>query len=257
MKSKTNEEMLKQMKILYAEDDEQAREELVDVLKRRAGKVVAVENGRRGIEAFYEFEPDIIIADLYMPEIDGLEMVKKIREEGYSPSVVITSAVQDVDTIINAIDVGIVKYILKPVDLSELLDVLNTLAEKIFEKKHRTLAALPENKKQVEDEIKREFAAFLKTTTGKGPRNVNVFVDSNSIEIVATEVLTVFEKNLLDNFQNIAIIKYAREMFFSVKKDDICKLVERISGRRVSLKDVIISAEKDRNRLIFNIEKDM
>ena len=46
------------MKVLYVEDDEEAREELTDVLRRRVGKVIVAENGRSGLEAYDEYLPD-------------------------------------------------------------------------------------------------------------------------------------------------------------------------------------------------------
>lgn len=246
-------EVLKNMKVLYVEDDEEAREELVDVLKRRVGKVFVAENGKRGLELYNDFQPEIIIADFYMPEMNGIEMIRKIREQGGQPSAIVISAVSEVDIILSAIDAGIDKYILKPVNMKELLDAMGELAEGIYDKRKKIEASLPENKKKVEDEIKREFAALLKNMTGKGPRNVNVFMSSDRIEIVASEVLTVFEKNLLDNFRNVAIIKHIREIFFSVKAEEICRLILRISGREVTLSEVFINVEKDKNKLIFII----
>ncbi len=248
--------ILKSMKILYVEDEAEAREELADVLKRRAGKVIIAENGRQGLELSEMYAPDIVIADLYMPQMDGLEMLRHIREGGHEPSVIVVSAVEDVETILSAIDVGIVKYILKPVNMTELLEVLTELASEIYGKRQRGRAVLPENRKQVEDEIKKEFASMLKTMTGKGPRDVSVFMTEDRLEMVATEVLTVFEKNLLDNYQNIAIIKYIRELFFSVKATELCSMLSRISGRKVSYKEVQVNVEKDRNKLIFTIEED-
>ena len=249
-------EMLKNMKILYVEDDPQAREELLEVLKRRVGKVFAGENGKQGLELYLDHEPDIVIADLYMPEMDGLEMIRRIRAAGHAPEVIVTSAVEDANTIIGAIDAGVAKYILKPVDLSELLEVLRQQAAAIYERRNKQAAALPENRKKVEDEMKKEFSAFLKSTTGKGPREVSVFMNDERIELVASEILTIFEKNMLDNYQNIAIIRHIRELFFSVKGEEICQMLTRISGRRVLLKEVIVNIEKDKNKLIFTIEHD-
>jgi len=249
-------EILKTVKILYVEDEAEAREELTDVLKRRAGKVITAENGRQGLELFEAHTPDIVIADLYMPEMDGLEMLRRIREGGHEPAVIVVSAVEDVETILSAIDTGIVKYILKPVNMQELLEVLAERAAELYERRRKSMAALPENRKKVEDEIKKEFAAMLKTMTGKGPRDVSVFCAEDRIELMATEVLTIFEKNLLDNYQNIAIIKYIRELFFSVKALDLCSMLSRISGRKVSYKEVQVNVEKDRNKLIFTIEED-
>ena len=167
-------EILKNMKVLYVEDDEEAREELTDVLKRRVGKVIVGENGKRGLELYNDFLPDIIIADFYMPEMDGIEMIRRIRRQGADPAAIVISAVSEVNIILSAIDVGIDKYILKPVNVQELLDAMGEQSKVIYVRKKKSTAALPENRKKIEDEIKREFAAMLKNMTGKGPRNVSV-----------------------------------------------------------------------------------
>ncbi len=249
----STDEMLKNLKILYAEDDEEAREELTDVLKRRVGRVYVCENGARGLELYNDYKPDIIIADYYMPEMDGIEMINRIHEQDDNIAAVIISAVRETDTIIRAIDAGIYKYILKPVNVQELLGVLRELAEELYGSRKHKSAALPENRKKIEDEIKREFSAMLKANTGKGPRNVSVFMNGERIEVVASDVLTVLEKNILDSNRNVGIIKHIRELFFSVKEKEICDMIMRISGCRVTLSDVIISPEKDKNKMTFTI----
>ncbi len=248
-------EILKNMKVLYVEDDAAAREELADVLRRRVGKLLVGEDGRRGLQLYEDFRPDIIIADFYMPEIDGIEMLKQLRQKGSEARAIVVSAVSDVNIVLSAIDAGIDKYVLKPVNVQELLDVMGEQARAICEKKRKSDAALPENRKKIEEEIKREFSSLLKTMTGKGPKNVSVFMSSDTVELVATEVLTVFEKNLLDNFRNIAIIRYIRELFFSVKADTLCDMILRISGRKVMLSDIRINVENDKNKLIFTIDR--
>lgn len=245
------EAIMKTMKILYVEDEKEAREEMVDVLKRRAGKVYVADNGKKGLSLFEDYEPDIVIADLYMPEMSGREMIRRIKESGANPAVIVISAVGDVDTILSAIDVGIDKYILKPVNLQELLKILEEQAEDIFNRRQYQMSALPENRKQVEDGVKREFATFLKTSTGKGPRDVNVFVTDDRIELTASEVMTTLERSLFNNGRNPVIVKYIREMFFSSKEKELCRMSSRLSGREVLLKDVRINVDKDKNKLIF------
>ena len=117
-------EILKNMKVLYVEDDDAAREELADFLRRRAGKVLVGENGLRGLELYEDFQPDIIIADFYMPEMDGIEMIRRIRQIGGEPRVIVISAVNDVNIVLSAIDAGIDKYVLKPVSMQELLEAM-------------------------------------------------------------------------------------------------------------------------------------
>ncbi len=249
-------DILMTMKVLYIEDEDEAREELVDVLKRRVGRVMSADNGRTGLDLYYDFEPDIIIADLYMPEMNGLEMIRHIKQDKKDLAFIILSAANDVKIVIEAIDVGVDKYISKPVNMQDLLKVLSDQAISIYNRRRHGITELPRNKKHIEDEIKKEFAAFLKQVTGKGPKNVNAFIRDGYLELVASEVLTVFERNLLDNNRNVAIIKHNRELFFSVKSDEICKRISVIMDREVSLKEVFINIEKDRNKLIFAIDRE-
>jgi YesN/AraC family two-component response regulator len=78
MLDKTN--LLIKYKVLYVEDDEMQRENLKIFLKRRVGKLYMAENGKEGFKVFEEQNPDIIITDLKMPVMDGIEMSKKIRD---------------------------------------------------------------------------------------------------------------------------------------------------------------------------------
>ena len=244
-------ELMKSMKILYVEDEQEAREELADVLKRRAGKLYVADNGAKGLAMAEDYDPDIVVTDLYMPEMSGIEMIRKIRATGKNPAVIVVSAINDVSTILGAIDAGIDKYILKPVNVVELLELLAEQAAQIFERRKQHTASLPENRKQVEDEIKREFAAFLKNATGKGPRDVSVFVGEGRVEMIASGCLTQLEKSLMENGQNTGVVKYIREVFFSSKADELCAMLAGIVGMNVSLRDVIINIEKDKNKLIF------
>ncbi len=82
---------------------------------------------------------------------------------------------------------------------------------------------------------------------------MSVFMNGDGIEVMASDVLTVFEKNILDSNRNVGIIKHIRELFFSVKEKELCDMIQRISGCKVTLSDVIISPEKDKNRLIFTV----
>ena len=74
---KQEENLLANLKVLYVEDEEFHREQLGIFLKRRVGKLYLAENGKDGLNKFKEFNPDIVITDLKMPEMDGIEMSQK------------------------------------------------------------------------------------------------------------------------------------------------------------------------------------
>lgn len=249
-------ELLKNMKILYVEDNSEAREELTDVLKRRAGKVLTAGNGKQGVELYEDYLPDIVLADLYMPEMGGIEMIRQIRKLEGNPAVIVISAANEIDTILGAVDAGIDKYLRKPVSLKALLEALAELAELIQSRRPDAPAILPENKKAAEAEIKKEFAAFLKSATGKGPRDVSVFIQDSQVEIMAAEVLTVLEKSLLEDSRSSTVIRQMRELLFTVREEQLCQMIAAVLGCTVRLRDISINAEKDRNKLIFTIMRE-
>ncbi len=119
------------MKILFVEDEK----EIVRLLKNALGGYFAnfyvATNGKEGIEKFKKINPDIIITDIMMPELNGLDMAKELKKINSKVPVVVLSAFSDKDKLLNAIDVGIVKYFIKPFDPDELLEYLNILCEEI------------------------------------------------------------------------------------------------------------------------------
>jgi YesN/AraC family two-component response regulator len=244
---------LQEIQVLYVEDEKETREELHEFLKRRVGKIYPAKNGLEGLELYQQYKPDIIIADLFMPEIGGIEMVRKIKSDGSNPDVIITSAINDVNVILSAVDVGIDKYIVKPINIQELIQELSRLAEKKISRSTDKFAYIIENKKQLEDAIKKDFASFLKTFTGKGPKDVKVFVHNGVVELTAYEVLTPLEKSILDKSLNIAIIEQYRRLFFSVQEAALCKIIFNNLLREVRLTEVSVDTEKDINRIVFSI----
>ena len=105
---------LKNLKILYVEDDELIRENTLEILERKCNNVVTASDGQEGLELYEEFEPDIIITDIQMPRLDGLEMVKKIRENDLETKIIITTAYTDQKYLMKAVELQLIKYVSKP-----------------------------------------------------------------------------------------------------------------------------------------------
>lgn len=247
------ENSLTALKVLYVEDEQEARESLYKYLKRRVGKIYAAADGSEGLYLYKEHSPHIIIADLYMPNMGGIEMIKEIRNTDQDCYVIVLSAVKDLEVILKSVDAGIHKYLMKPIDPDELLNALYEAAEKISRKKNDSSSIDTEHKKRMEDEIKKEFSAFLKATTGKGPRDVMVFIHENLIDITAYDVLTLMEKNMIDNRKNQVIIEQNRKLFYSIQEEQMCRIVEDILHRKVKLKQVEVNAEKNISQMTLHI----
>ena len=243
------------MKILYVEDESEAREALGKYLKRRFGKIFTAVDGLDGLNLFKEQTPDLVIVDLYMPNMDGLELIKEIKKISPEVYVIITTAVDDVEVILKSVDIGINKYLLKPIDPVELTRAINEFLTIAAQKQKSEEVFETEKRKQLEDRIKKEFTSFLKTATGKGPSGVFVFIDYDKIEIKAFDAITVMEKNMLDNCQNSIIIEQYRKLFYSINEKAICDLVHEIIGSRVKFQHVEVSMEDRINKIELQIIK--
>ncbi len=241
------------MKILYVEDDAEAREALSKYLKRHLGKIFTAVDGLDGFNRFKEQNPDLVIVDLYMPNMDGLEMIREIKKISPDVYVIITTAVDDVEVILKSVDIGINKYLLKPIDPVELTGAINEYLAITAQRQKSEEVFETEKRKQFEDRIKKEFTSFLKTATGKGPSGVSVLIDYDKIEIKAFDAITVMEKNMLDNCQNSIIIEQYRKLFYSINEKAICDLVHEIIGSRVKFQHVEVSMENKINQIELQI----
>ena len=113
-------------KILIIDDEQEICEMLYTFLIPHNYKVFLAFNGQMGLEYFEEIKPDIVLLDLKMPDIDGLEVLKIIRKVSQTPVVIITGNPQDVSEIYLA-DLKIEGYIEKPISLKIVLNTLKYL----------------------------------------------------------------------------------------------------------------------------------
>ena len=135
-----NKELLSNITILYVEDEEIIREQITYFFKRFVKNFYTASNGLEGIEICKTITPDIIITDIQMPKMNGLEMIKALDMKDVP--VILTTAYSDIDYFLKAIELNINKYVIKPIDLIELVTSVqdciysNRLRTKLFEKEN-------------------------------------------------------------------------------------------------------------------------
>ena len=120
--------------LLYVEDEEITRQTVLTLLGRRfPGLAIhGASNGAEGVELFREFSPDLVVTDIKMPAMSGIDMARRLMEQRPSLPVIVTSAHSDMQYLIESIELGISRYVLKPIDSGKLFAAidacLNTLA---------------------------------------------------------------------------------------------------------------------------------
>lgn len=120
---------LKELSVLLVEDEAKIRDLLASVMEKVFKKVITAQNGEEGLKKFKKFNPNIVITDILMPIRDGLEMSRDIRAISPETPIVVLSAFNDKDKLMQAIEIGINKYLLKPIDMDELIYAIETLAK--------------------------------------------------------------------------------------------------------------------------------
>jgi DNA-binding response OmpR family regulator len=118
--------------VLFVEDEKELRNALESAIGDEFTKFVIARDGDDGLKKFKKYKPDIVITDILMPICDGLEMAKEIKKISKETPIVVLSAFSEKDRLLKAIDVGIDKYLIKPIDPDELMKTLNIIAEEML-----------------------------------------------------------------------------------------------------------------------------
>jgi YesN/AraC family two-component response regulator len=122
---------VKEISVLYVEDDDNTREELVFFLENKVKKLYVAKNGQEGLELFEKYQPDLIISDIQMPVMNGTKMVKLIKQVNTTVPIVFITAFNDADNLYEAIKLNVTNYLTKPLNLFALSEVLTSVAKNI------------------------------------------------------------------------------------------------------------------------------
>jgi two-component system, OmpR family, response regulator VanR len=159
----------KNIKILYVEDDEIARENGVEYLENYFEHIYEASDAISALKLYEKHKPDIIITDIQMPKLNGLEFVKRIRQKDKKTQIIIITAFSDKDYLLKAIELGLVKYLVKPVREKEFEEALFLCVN-----------SLEEDKTNI---IKLDVDTYFDTF------NKNLFIKDEIVKLRAKEIL--------------------------------------------------------------------
>jgi len=137
------------LEILYVEDDKALLEETTTILQKIFKSVDTARSGAEGLLKFTQNRYDFVITDIEMPELNGLEMSEQIKEINPNMPIVIISAYSNSSYLIEAINIGINYYVLKPILLPQLLSTLNSVVDVIENRR----VALECHNREVEETV--------------------------------------------------------------------------------------------------------
>jgi len=227
--------------ILYVEDYPAVREELSLFLKYFSRELYIAEDGEIGLELFKQHLPDIIVSDIKMPNMNGIEMVTIIKEINPEQHIIFTTAHNESGYFMDAIEAQVDGYILKPVNLKKLEQKLNSIIKKIGN----------------EIELKRQYE--ITEEISQLQDDLLIVTDSNKVPIYANKIfLDFFNIASLDIFNktydDIASIFVKEEGFFYPEDKKKCmeELLNLSSDKRVVS---ILNKDSETNFFIISIKQ--
>lgn len=117
--------------ILYVEDEQILREGITSFFQKIFTNIDIATNGEEGLEKYIQNQHDIVITDIQMPKMDGLQMIREIRAINEKQEIIVISAYTDSEYFTHSIQLGVTGYIIKPIDFSQILKVIEQSVEKL------------------------------------------------------------------------------------------------------------------------------
>jgi len=246
--------MTNDFSILYIEDDRLTQRIIVSVLEKYFSKIFVANDGVEGIELYLQKRPDIILSDISMPHLNGIAMIEKIKAHNPKQKIVLFTGYNDLLYLNKAINIGVDKYILKPLETKEMLKALNEVTQKLREEREEE-----EYKKRLEfiaqhDELtslltRRQFFYLLEKLCHESERakrmvailafDLNKFKPINDtyghevgdlvLKRVATDLLSSTQKE--DIVARFGGDEFGLAIGFLKEKSEILKIVESIEKR--------------------------
>jgi CheY-like chemotaxis protein len=215
-------DILRGVKVLYVEDERSLRTAVYDGLKFYIDDVTIACDGKEGLDLYTQnynqddiAKFDIVISDINMPVMDGIEMSRHIKELNIAQDIIITTAFNDSKYLLEAIDMKVNKYVLKPIDLDILL-------ENIYD------AYLPKYQEKLMEDQRRLIISYAKETAIR-----KLFVSAshhwrqplNHINLLASKLRLGIDSG-------------------AINSDDIKKDLENISNSSIKLSNTIENFKK-------------
>lgn len=144
---------LKQIKILYVEDNKDIKEEIEFFLSNKVKELYVAENGQEGLDLYEQHKPDLIVTDIQMPIMNGIDMISQIRDENDNIPIIIATAFNDAEYLQKAIGLNVNHYLTKPINLFSLVELLIKFSKEInLKNENNELLNILEQYKNIIDE---------------------------------------------------------------------------------------------------------
>ena len=186
--------------VLVVDDEPSAAEYICNIIRLKCPRLTVTataENGKEGLEKFFQYMPDLVISDVKMPVMDGLEMIKEIKAAKEETSVMLVSGYQEFEYVRAALKYGVSDYILKPMTPSgfaaSIKPVIQKMCQRMYEQQKRLARSMIMGEGVDREQMRRCFqeeAYYVAVIRENGlPRR---FTDTWELEIISEPENTMF-----------------------------------------------------------------
>jgi len=212
---------MKKLTILIAEDESELREQLVESLEFYADTVYEADDGAMAWDLYKKYNPDIVMTDINMPKLSGLDLAKKIKADNKKTKIIIVSAYTDTKYLLEAVEINLVTYLVKPIPLGKLRETMLRCISNI----------------EIEDSI------MISNGYRWCSRCDTLYLDD--IEIKLTNYEMLFVKCLMNNQGDTVTYETLHNSIYDMQEysqDALSSIAKRV--RKKTYKDLIIASYK-------------
>lgn len=123
---------MQKINVLLVEDEQTLAMIIKDTLEGQGFSMHTATNGEEGLRMFFDLRPDVLVADVMMPQMDGFEMVRRIRQTDKQTPVLFLTARSAINDVVEGFELGANDYLKKPFGMQELIIRIKALAGKAF-----------------------------------------------------------------------------------------------------------------------------
>lgn len=201
------------LRVLYVEDDEAVKAQIVIFLQKFFPNITTAQDGVEGLETYKKDKYDIVITDISMPHMDGIEMSRHIKEIDEEQIIIVTSAYNETEKLMELINIGIDKFVMKPIANKPFLITLYNVAKSVH------LAA---SNKNLENTL---------VTKAKETEKILDFVD-NPIAVIENKKVKSMNRAFralfgFDELDDIGIADIGSKMKTRLNQADIIESIEK------------------------------
>lgn len=196
-------------RVLLVEDEEDAREILSFYLDTIFDEVQIACDGEEGLVLYKEACDqnrafDLVLTDIKMPNIDGLTMIEEITKINDEQKFIIVSAYKDEEYLFKSINLNVISYFVKPLEVKNIMELLKKVKAKVLEDKNKILL----NSVKVEEKIRLNKTYFFDTSTNLLYKNKDELIDLSKKE-------TLLVQALISNIKEIKTKEYLKEFIWN------------------------------------------